>query len=559
MQSIKNILLEESSLQNHFDNQNNNYHEYLANLHLLFFEYNINFTILKLAKILTISLIRNDKELSKFLLHNDRYDLPVILKTCELLDSKRKYIQLEKKTEKIKDPKKLSKHKAIIANLKALNENIEMKLTSSKIKFIKENWINYLPKEKLEYMALLFPTKHWKWLIDIMHLKPNDFKLEWFTKYIFTGEYPKNSIIDICLNINIPNSLFILSNYKLPYTYLRIKHKELLAIPGVKEIIGEYTDLSDIIRYWKEFDTTQNTFITVHMRINAGEEINMPYGELVKRIQMLKEETNSSDTTKMLIDELLIVAEKKLNNYKINIESPVVVLGDASPSMDVAIKTSSIIASMLVKLCHAKLHLFRNEDEPILNPPKTVNEVLEAIKLFKSSGSTSPASSLYPYYERKEIVKTFILVTDEEENTGYKKEDKNVWNNSKENYFANVFKKYRSEVYPAKLVFVSFLKNNKDGQMVSHLKEVIPDISKDIIQFILNSSKPDLRKLDALLDKLVMESNAYETKCTDVVNFLEKNKEKIFNAELIRNALDGKIVEVEVEVEEFDGIITISI
>ena len=32
-------------------------------------------------------------------------------------------------------------------------------------------------------------------------------------------------------------------------------------------------------------------------------------------------------------------------------------------------------------------------------------------------GATAPAASLWPFYERKEIVKTFIVVTDEEENT----------------------------------------------------------------------------------------------------------------------------------------------
>ena len=30
--------------------------------------------------------------------------------------------------------------------------------------------------------------------------------------------------------------------------------------------------------------------------------------------------------------------------------------------------------------------------------------------------STAPAASLWPYYERKEVIKTFIVVTDEEEN-----------------------------------------------------------------------------------------------------------------------------------------------
>ena len=33
-----------------------------------------------------------------------------------------------------------------------------------------------------------------------------------------------------------------------------------------------------------------------------------------------------------------------------------------------------------------------------------------------AQGGTSPAASLFPFYERKEPVKTFIIVTDEEEN-----------------------------------------------------------------------------------------------------------------------------------------------
>ena len=31
-------------------------------------------------------------------------------------------------------------------------------------------------------------------------------------------------------------------------------------------------------------------------------------------------------------------------------------------------------------------------------------------------GGTAPAASLYPFYKNAEVVKTFIVVTDEEEN-----------------------------------------------------------------------------------------------------------------------------------------------
>lgn len=35
----------------------------------------------------------------------------------------------------------------------------------------------------------------------------------------------------------------------------------------------------------------------------------------------------------------------------------------------------------------------------------------------ETTGATSPAASLLPYYERQEVVQTFVVVTDEWENT----------------------------------------------------------------------------------------------------------------------------------------------
>lgn len=536
--SIKNILLEETKLQDHLDCCNNRYNEYVANLMILFDEYNIEFTILKLAKILTVSFIRQDKQLTKFLLLNERYDLPVILKTCEILDSRRRFEQLNKKTDKIKDKKKLAKHKAILSNLQSLNEGIQMKLTSSKIKFLKDNWIKQLSKERLEYMALLFSPKHWKFLIDLMHIKPSDFKLDWFTTYIFTQEYPQNSILGKCLNLTMENIKTIIQEYKLPYSYLRTKHKDLMT-NEIKNILSSCMDLGDIIRFWKEFNTDELTQKVLN-RLDH-DDFNMPYGEMMKRIQMFYEDQTKDQNTTLLTNKLLTIAESKLNKYKIHIENPVVVLGDASPSMDVAIKTSSIIASILVKLCHAKLHLFRTDDEPILNPPTNVNEVLETLKLFKSGGRTAPAASLYPYYERKEIVKTFILVTDEEENCDYTGKSGN-----KSGYFANIFKKYTEEVYPAKLVFISFLRSNQDGQMVRELKELIPNIN--IMQFFLNNHKPDLRKLDTLMHKLTMETNLYDDQCQIIKTYLEQN-----NPDLLQININ------EILNNEQENIITITI
>ena len=61
--------------------------------------------------------------------------------------------------------------------------------------------------------------------------------------------------------------------------------------------------------------------------------------------------------------------------FSLNLESPVVVIGDKSGSMRIAIQTSNIIASLLTKMANADLVFFDSEN--ILPPfiPKNVEEV----------------------------------------------------------------------------------------------------------------------------------------------------------------------------------------
>ena len=43
-------------------------------------------------------------------------------------------------------------------------------------------------------------------------------------------------------------------------------------------------------------------------------------------------------------------------------------------------------------------------------------QILEMAVTITAEGGTAPAASLYPFYESKQQIKTFIVVTDEEEN-----------------------------------------------------------------------------------------------------------------------------------------------
>ncbi len=61
--------------------------------------------------------------------------------------------------------------------------------------------------------------------------------------------------------------------------------------------------------------------------------------------------------------------------FRLPLEAPVVVIGDRSGSMDVAIRTSTIIAALLAAIVQAKLVFFNNENMDAKSIPKTITEV----------------------------------------------------------------------------------------------------------------------------------------------------------------------------------------
>ena len=60
---------------------------------------------------------------------------------------------------------------------------------------------------------------------------------------------------------------------------------------------------------------------------------------------------------------------------RLDIESPVAVIGDRSPSMGMAIRTSTIIASLLCAIAKAELSFFSHQNYIPPDVPRTITEV----------------------------------------------------------------------------------------------------------------------------------------------------------------------------------------
>jgi hypothetical protein len=195
-----------------------------------------------------------------------------------------------------------------------------------------------------------------------------------------------------------------------------------------------------------------------------------------------------------LLAPLIPLAQQTMAQYAMPLRTPMAVLGDCSASMQVAVRTASIIGSLLAALGSAELHFFNYQNIKPAFVPNTIKEVLVIADEIQANCATSPAASLEELYYRKVRMETMVVVTDEEENTTGRRSGM---------MFDELAEKYRAEIAPECLfVFVSFLSASDEGYMVTKLKaRGLP-----YVQCRLNGQRPDLTKLDMLLGKLSMDT-----------------------------------------------------
>ncbi|KAH9514771.1 hypothetical protein Btru_023606 [Bulinus truncatus] len=497
-----------ASAYQHLTAQNANRIRYVSTLAVLV-KNKIQITQNACIKALAIAWARGDKEIaSSFLQLRSHFGITEVLRSLMMLDAGRQVRVLEKRltflqlsATKVK-PKKLGNLKSDIDNLNRIKSPTGS-ANGAVCRHVRD-WIREFSADDFEFFAINFPKDPWIKLADLCHLHPEkDFPgATWFLPYCFgTGTVMEDSLVKVCQDLNEENVNESIKKFKIPYSVLK-KYKDRLNSES-KQRIAEYEPKLDTVLWWYEDLRCIEVDEVLSKRLEAEENVTLPNGKLLERLLniLLLRNPNLNNNFQKTVEyngepehavnfftQLIDIAEPRLTSLRLDLDSPIVIMGDASGSMDVAIRTSTIIASLLTAICSAKLVFFNTEtrDAPFL--PKSVKEMLKLAATTVADGGTTPASSLIPFYKNKEIVKTFIIVTDEEENGEI------------ENYrFAPLYQKYYEEVYPAHLVFVSFLQcQHAKGQMVTELNE----LGYHPNQIRLQRSRPDLTKLDDLFAQM---------------------------------------------------------
>ncbi|KAK3576583.1 hypothetical protein CHS0354_011259 [Potamilus streckersoni] len=527
--NVKNFFVGNVTIEQHYKGQEQNRDRYAACMAVLEAS---GVEIAQNARVrgLAAAWARHDHDFAWALLKNRKsFGMVEVLKALNLLDAGRQIRVLEKKLKRLQLssgkvlPHTLGKLKSSIDNLNAIKPPFGS-ASGAVCKHVR-SWVRTLSKEELEFYALHFPTGGWKKLADICHINPKkDFpNLEWFLPFCYGESAPEDHMVSRCRTLTQENINGLIKEFPIPYAHAK-DYKAHLTDES-KACIASYEKKLDTILWYYEDLTCEAADKVIMERIRKGEEIMLPSGKFLDRLLLMKirreniaegYRSHSGEVKDILtnrpVDEskapfykdLLPMAQKRISEISLTLESPVVIMGDASGSMEVAIKTSTIIAGILTTITSAELVFFNTETRNALFLPKTVEEVLQLAVDTKAGGGTAPAASLYPYFKDKKIIKTFIVVTDEQENQTIKHQEMGENGNIKTyNFnFCQLYKRYHEEVYPAKLVFVSFLINQHvEGTMVRPLK----DEGFNPIQFKFEGHRPDLTKLDKLFGLLSAE------------------------------------------------------
>jgi hypothetical protein len=475
-----------------------------------------NMGILYKSRVLFTLLHFNDGDVFESLY--EYLEISDVSKACEMLDAPRRFRQLQRKLEKDPASKKLAtiqkQHVYTMTDVLSLSTEYTFSFNMTRVEKIRR-WTRKIPLSKLEYMAMMFDTSHWKKLADLCHFHPKyDFAGEWFMRFCFGTPIGEDNIVSAYQRLNLNSFHEIYEKYYSPdFTYEIIRTKidlkqrvrgsyswsgystvtdtpEITTLKDrIRETVIQKEGLKTVLWYWDELVTSRNIHSIV-CRLKEVEDVDLSYGKVADII-------SKTDDAEVL-SELVSLATKKSDEFRLDADCkdrvcPVAVLCDASSSMEIAIKTSSIITSLLTCATDASLDVFGSENLHIENPPRTVEEGVKFGKEMKTMGCTNCASSIGHYYDRKQVVNTFIIVTDEGENRSH---------NSMR--FDDVYLKYIEEVNPANMIFISFTDPNNDGLMVRNLrKRMDPDLFASLVSvYKFDVNNPDMNRMDLVLRDL---------------------------------------------------------
>jgi len=480
-----------------------------------------------------------------------------VLALVRMLDADRQLAQISRKLDLVTNKSKRAKLHKVQSSLEDIRIPAQAtpggSATRSLMKRVRK-WVGTIEKERLEFFLLNFGLEPWRQLADLAHLKPEDFQLDYFLHTCFGKPAPEGSLVYELKHQGDPERLVkVLATHPqlaTCYSYVRsnVSGGARLSV-AVREAFARVMPLVDVIWFYEELDFVGLEDIVDQRMLNGETLVDKvgknrdSFGKVMERLLFFRKHRSKSGTVSFL-PRLQTIADDLLKKVAIPTNANVAVFGDASSSMQIAVNSATIIGSIVCSALSGHLSFFNHSQLLPTVQPRTVADVLRVTTEMRASGATAPAAALLPFLHHRTKVDLFIVVTDEEENTGCSGE----WGTgSSHNMFAPLFKRYLEEVNPrASCFFVSFLAPDDKGQMMKSMNSL--GLSERCKQFRFHPTRPDLSKVNALLAAL-----AAEVQSNHICSEPRKSCE---TASLPVMCMDGPVLLTEIEMALVDQVLT---
>lgn len=514
------LVAEEIPLAQHHQAQVDDRAGYVATL-LLLLEHGVELGAGARARSLAAAWARRDHELANALLARPQWNVAAVVKALQLLDAGRQARALRKRIARLEAEGRA--RPSTLGSLRSRLNDLEREgsvgsLSGALARHVRR-WMRGVTGEQLTYYALTLPKEPWQQLADLVHPKPGALSAPWFLGVAYGEPAPEGSALADCAAASPEQLPAVAAAHKVPYSFLRTVAKS--ATDALREAVAGYESLDTLLWYYEELrsDALDRALAA---RLSAGESSALGVGKLMERVLTLR------DLKAPVWRRLVPVIDRQLAHMRLPLDAPVVVLGDASSSMTVAVRVATIIGSVLTVLTRADLRFF---NQGLITPkvtPRDTAGVLAVTDATKAEGTTSPAAALWPSLKRRDLVRTFVVVTDEEENT-----------QCQAMHFDAMFAKYQAECFPARVVFVSFIRQGARGQMTAAL-----DLRKlPYQQLRLDPARPDLTRLDAMLGDIAVQGDLFDERAKALAGWFARPGARIADAAgVVRAAVMGEAV-----------------
>ena len=370
-----------------------------------------------------------------------------------------------------------------------------------------------LTSDGLEFILLTNSKSPWRKLADLVHFAPSDFALPYFLANVHGEPIPDTSFVArmralVAKYSNDADNKKVVKDFEaladefpqiyLAFPYLRL-HSFIMQHSTIVEKLATYVPLETVLWNFEElYSVSRKCQHIVLDRLHrhdfgsgSGNVKAMTFSKLMERILTFQRMGLAK-----LADAVLTLADGRLEelksywNERVK-EQKVAVIGDASGSMQLAIESATIFASLASVCLDGELSFYNGN--PIASPikkPRDVKEALAVCSKVRATGCTSPAAALWTYIEKKQWVDLFVHVTDEFENTPYKGKS-----------HADSIETYKNTVNPNVAVVIVCV--GRGNRIFRHNME---SRNIDYRVVTIDGRRPDLAKFDSLLGQLVSGS-----------------------------------------------------